>query len=38
MIEINKYRRRNHLNRDFEIRSKPKYEIINDKQKFNNYY
>ena len=32
MIEINKYRRRKHLNKDFEIRSKSKYEIINDKK------
>ena len=28
MIEINKYRRRNYLNKDFEIRSKSKYENI----------
>ena len=29
MIEINKYRRRNHLNKDFEIKSKSKYELLN---------
>ena len=27
MIEINKYRRRNHLNVDFDIKSKSKYEL-----------
>ena len=27
MIEINKYRRRNHLNKEYEIRSKSKYEL-----------
>ena len=27
MIEINKYRRRNNLNKDFEIKSKSKYEL-----------
>ena len=31
MIEINKYRRRNHLNKDFEIKSKSKYELLNSK-------
>ena len=31
MIEINKYRRRNHLNKDFEIKSKSKYELISNK-------
>ena len=28
MIEINKYRRRNHLNKEYEIKSKSKYEMI----------
>ena len=27
MIEINKYRRRNNLNKDYEIKSKSKYEL-----------